>query len=114
MEKGGVTMLAPNEKRTDERFVSNAPIFFSFFSTRFWHECASMTLNHSKGGMCFESRDPLTPGTNLFIRVDQHPDLTPGTNQNGWLRNSTLATVKWCLELPDEHRSAYRVGVRYY
>jgi len=113
-KKGGLEMLALKDKRADERFVSKAPIAYSFFSTRFWHEYRSMTRNHSKDGMCFESCHALTPGTNLFIRLDKLPDVHSGVNPNGRLRSSTLATVKWCRELPDEHRPTYCVGVRYY
>ena len=107
-------MLARKDKRTDERIVSKAPIAYSSFSTRFWHEYISTTRNHSKDGMCFESRYPLMPGTNLFIRLDRHPDLNSDANYIGWLRSSTLATVKWCRELSDERGSGYCVGVRYY
>ena len=103
-------MLARFDKRSDERIASNAPIIFSFFSTRFWHEYPSITRNHSKRGMCFESTHPITPGTNLFIRVDKQPYLDSDVR----LRNSTLAEVKWCRQLLDEHRTAYTVGARYY
>ena len=107
-------MLARKDKREDERFVSNAPIIFSFFSTRFWHEYPSVTRNHSKDGMCFESSHPLTPGIDLFIRVGKHPNLDSDVDEAERLRSSTLAKVKWCRELSDEHRSGYSVGVRYY
>lgn len=103
-------MLARIDKRSDERIASKVRINFSFFSTRLWHECQSWTLNHSEGGLCFESIHPLMPGTNLFIRVDKHPKLNSGIR----LRNSTLAEVKWCRELADEHRTGYCVGARYY
>jgi hypothetical protein len=102
------------EQRADERFVSKLPIIFSFFSSRFWHEYTSMTLNHSKDGMCFESIRPLTPGTNLFIRVDKNSNLDSDTNQGVLLRTSTLAVVKWCRKLSDAQRTCYCVGVRYY
>ena len=103
-------MLARIDKRSDERIASNAPIIFSFFSTRFWHEYSSITQNHSKRGMCFESTHPIAPGTNLFIRVDKQSN----SDSNVQLRNSTLAEVKWCRELTGEHRTGYRVGARYY
>jgi len=103
-------MRSRTDKRADERIVSNAPIIFSFFSTRFWQEYPSITRNHSKGGMCFESTHPITPGTNLFIRVDNQPNL----DSNVRLRNSTLANVKWCRKFPDKNRIGYYVGARYY
>ena len=102
------------DQRTDERFVSNLPIIFSFFSSRFWHEYTSMTLNHSKDGMCFESSHPLAPGTNLFIRIDKKSNSDSEIKQGVLLRTSTLAAVKWCRELSDGQRTCYFVGVRYY
>jgi hypothetical protein len=107
-------MLARKDQRIDERFVSNAPIIFSLFSSRFWREYPSRTRNHSKDGMCFESSHPLTPGANLFIRVAQHPNADTENSRGAGLRNSTLATVKWCRDLSDAHRICYIVGVRYY
>jgi hypothetical protein len=102
------------DQRADARLVSKFPIIFSFFSTRFWHEHTSMTRNHSRDGMCFESNHPLAPGTNLFIRLDKQPSLDSGISQSEWLRNSTLAVVRWCRELSDERKTGYCIGVRYY
>ena len=107
-------MLARKDKRTDERIVSKAPIAYSSFSTRFWHEYISTTRNHSKDGMCFESRYPLMPGTNLFIRIDKNSNYDLDGNAGAELRNSTLAVVKWCREISDAQRTRYCVGVRYY
>jgi hypothetical protein len=107
-------MLAQKDQRIDERFVSNASIIFSLFSSRFWREYPSKTLNYSKDGMCFESDQPLTPGTNLFIRVVEHPNSDFGIDQSVCLRSSTLAEVKWCSDLSDKHGICYSVGVRYY
>jgi hypothetical protein len=103
-------MLAQTDKRSDERVASNTPIIFSWFSTRFWKEYSSMTRNHSKRGMCFESGHLLTPGAHLFIRVDEDPDSNSGVR----LRNSILAVVKWCRKLTDEHATGYCIGARYY
>ncbi|MEJ2098542.1 MAG: hypothetical protein P8X68_01035 [Desulfobacterales bacterium] len=102
------------DQRADARFVSNLPIIFSFFSTRFWHEYTSTIRNHSKDGMCFESSRPLMPGTNLFIRIDKNSNYDLDGNAGAELRNSTLAVVKWCREISDAQRTRYCVGVRYY
>ena len=103
-------MLVQTDKRSDKRIASNAPIIFSLFSTHFWKEYPSMTRNHSKSGMCFESGQPLIPGAHLFIRVDKQSDSSSGVR----LRNSTIAEVKWCRKLKDEQASGYCVGARYY
>jgi hypothetical protein len=107
-------MLAQEDKRADERFASRSTIIFSLFSTRFWHEYPSVTCNHSKDGMCFETNHPLTPGADLFIRTAYPPNLDSDVDQALGLRNSTLARVKWCRQLPDEERTSYWVGVKYY
>ena len=107
-------MLVQKDKRAGERYVTRAPIIFSFFSTRFWHEYESVTRNYSKDGMCFESYHPLTPGIDLYIRVGRHPSLDPGIDTDVRIRNSTLARVMWCRELSDQHRDGYCVGVRYF
>jgi len=103
-------MPARTEKRTDKRIASNAPIIFSLFSTRFWREFSSITRNHSKGGMCFESTEPMMPGANLFIRADKQSNL----DSNVRLRSTTLAEVKWCQKLSDEHTNSYSIGAKYY
>jgi hypothetical protein len=103
-------MLARTEKRSNKRVASNAHIIFSLFSTRFWCEYPSMTRNHSESGMCFESSHPMMPGTNLFIRSDQRPNL----HSNVRLRSTTLAEVMWCQKLSDEDPNSYCVGAKYY
>ena len=103
-------MLVQTDKRSDKRIASNAPIIFSLFSTHFWKEYPSMTRNHSKSGMCFESVQPLMPGAPLFIRVDKQPDSSSDVK----LRNSTIAEVKWCRKLSNEQATGYCVGARYY
>jgi hypothetical protein len=102
------------EKRQDERIPSHAPLIVSLFSTRLRHECASMTFNHSKEGMCFELTEPFNPGTVLFIRMNNDPDDQVYDNNREHLRTSTLGEVKWCREYRDKFSSNYRIGVKYY
>ena len=102
------------DHRADERIPSHAPLIISRFSTRFHREYASMTFNHSRGGMCLESAEPFKPGSVLFIRLNSAPDdqLYHGNREH--LRTSTLAEVKWSLECLDKFSTYYRVGVKYY
>ena len=100
--------------REDERITSHAPLIFSRFSTRFHREYASMTFNHSKGGMCLESAELFNPGSVLFIRLSNTPNdqLYHGNREH--LRTSTLAEVKWSRECRDEFSTYCRLGVKYY
>lgn len=107
-------MSTQQNKRTHKRFDSNAPIHFSFFSSRLWHEYSTLTCNHIKNGMCFESSQRMAPGTSLFIRLDKDCNLDLASDRNICLRDTTLARVKWCRELNAYDGTRYSIGVRYY
>ena len=94
--------------------MSHVPVVIAPFSTRFYREYASMTFNHSKGGMCIEAAEHLKSGSVLYIRLAKSPsdDVYHGNRKN--LRISTLAEVKWCRELEDKFGTYYLVGVKYY
>ena len=102
------------DQRQEERFTSHAPLIFTYFSTRFHREQASMTFNHSRTGMCMEAPEPCRPGSILFIRlsnakIDEVYDLN-----HKHLRTTTLAEVKWCREHQDKFGTYYRIGVKYF
>ena len=102
------------DQRQDERIRSHAPLVVSLFSTKFRREYASMSFNHSQGGMCLEAPEPFSAGSVLYIRlgtaaVDQ-------VYQGNWdhLRTTTLAEVKWSRAYRDNFSTYYRIGVKYY
>jgi len=102
------------EKRQDERIRSHEPLIIALFSTKFHRQYASMTFNHSKGGMCLESAEPFKPGSVLFIRRNNAPDAQPYHGNREYLRTSTLAEVKWSREFRDKFSTYYRLGVKYF
>lgn len=102
------------EKRRYERYTAKASINYSVFGTKPGYEYAAMTINHGKGGICFESSRPINPGTTLFIRCEKSPIFDRENTECEHLRTATLAEVKWCQELSDEFRTFYRIGVTYY
>jgi hypothetical protein len=106
-------MREPKEKRADDRFTSCAEINFAYSSAQYFIEHRSMTFNHSRGGMCFESPHALEPGVNLHIRTRQNPGEDSGAGSWELLRTSTLAEVRWCEKTMDEYGTYYCVGVRY-
>jgi len=102
------------DQRQDERIRSHAPLVVSLFSTKFRREYASMSFDHSQGGMCLEAPEPFSAGAVLYIRlgtaaVDQ-------VYQGNWdhLRTTTLAEVKWSRAYRDNFSTYYRIGVKYY
>ena len=106
--------LIQDDQRDAERFQSQLPLIFARFGTGFHRDFASMTFNHSSGGMCLEAAEPFKPGSAIFIRlVDAPGDQTRPANWTH-LRNSTLAEVKWCQEFRDKLGTHYRIGVKYY
>jgi len=111
---GDNVIIYEDEKRRDERFMSHAPILFSIFGSQFHREYSAMTFNHSHGGLCIESAEPIKPGTAIYIRRG-HLDAVDG-HAATWhhLRTSSLGEVKWCRELVDKFGTYYCIGVKYY
>ena len=103
-----------SEKRDEQRIISHAPLIFTPFSSKFHREYASMTFNHSQGGMCLESAEPFRNGSVLYIRIvnSTFDELYHENRQH--LRTSTLAEVVWCREQQDKFGTYYRIGVRYF
>ena len=101
-------------KRQDERIKSHAPLIVARFSTKFHREYASMTFNHSRGGMCLEAPEPFKPGSVLFVRLNNAPEDQLYQDNRQHLRTTTLAEVKWCREFRDKYSTYYRLGVKYY
>ena len=105
---------AQAEKRQDERIISHAPLIVALFNTKFRREYASMTFNHSRGGMCLESAEPFKPGSVLYIRLNNAPDDQLYHGNRDHLRTSTLGEVKWSRECRDKFSTYYQLGVKYY
>jgi hypothetical protein len=102
------------DRRKDERVSSHAPLVVALFSTKFRREYASMSFNHSRGGMCLDLAEPFKPGCVLYIRLGNSPDDQVYHGDHDHLRTTTLAEVKWIREYRDKFSTYYRVGVKYY
>ena len=111
---GRFNLLEKEDKRADERFASNAAIFFTCFSTENWREECAVTFNLSAGGMCFESRHSFKPGLDLYIRAGQNSETVSGNGNCDLLRSSTLAEVRWCRGMTREDGTWYSIGVKYF
>ena len=102
------------DHRQEERLTSHTPLIFTYFSTRFHREQASMTFNHSRTGMCMEASEPCRPGSILFIRLSNAKIDEVYQQNRKYLRTTTLAEVKWCREHRDKFGTYYRIGVKYF
>jgi hypothetical protein len=102
------------EKRRDKRLLSHAPVIFSIFGSKFHREYASMTFNHSDGGLCIETAQAIHPGTTLYIRRGKINTDEPCDTRWQRVRTSSLGEVKWCREIADKYGSYFCIGVRYY
>jgi hypothetical protein len=113
-EKNFEQLRMPQDQRREERITSHAPLIFTRFSIRFHREHASMTFNHSRGGMCMEASEPCSLGSVLFIRLGNAKiDEIYHINRK-YLRTTTLAEVRWCSEHQDKFGTYYRIGVKYF
>jgi hypothetical protein len=100
------------EKRVCERRNHTSRIAFSYFNQESTFD--TQTLNHCLYGMCFKSSFPLHPGATLCIRVKKFDPNVSSTGLYEGLRSVTLAEVKWCSEVANEHTSQYVIGVKYF
>lgn len=102
------------DQRGDLRIRSKVPLIIALFGSMVNRECASITFNHSQGGMCMEAPEPFKSGSVLHIRLGSAPaeQICCGSWSN--LRASTLAEVKWCREFCDQFKTGYRIGVKYF
>ena len=100
------------EKRAYERRQYPVPIEISYINKV--KSLSAQSLNHSEGGMCFESVFPFNPGETVNIRVKEFHPHGPCTGLCEGLRTITLAEVKWCSEAAITDVSHYRVGIQFY
>ena len=107
--------LIRSDRREHERIVSHAPLIIAPFGIRHYREYRSMTFNHNKNGMCFETAAPFKPGCILCIRLSSSQDDQMYHGDRKFLRTFTLAEVRWCREYRDDFSFStyYRIGIRY-
>jgi len=68
-------------------------------------------VNYSRGGLCFESKIQLDPGTHFYIQLgDTRPQERECIAQG--LKRVALATVVWCRDLAGA-KGRYRIGAKY-
>lgn len=71
-------------------------------------------LGHGAGGLRFQSREAIRPGTTLLIKLDCSAEPPPGPDNWEGLRTVTLAEVTWCQPVSDDVDSDHMVGAKYF
>jgi hypothetical protein len=101
------------DRRQDGRTVSHVSVIIAFDNHGLPGEFVSMTLNHSRNGMCLETADFFQPRSRIYIQPFQGPPdgLCPDCRPH--LQTARTAEVRWCREFPDESNLFFRIGVRY-
>lgn len=100
--------MAYDEKREHLRYDLNTPIIYAFHDSDEFFK--ARMCNYCKGGMCFESRDSLDPGSDIYIMMENFaPDSKDAEFYDGY-----LAEIRWCQKLSRGSAEQYKVGVRYY
>ncbi len=99
--------MKPNTRRAFIRSEGQTSIMVAPFNTSNYHNAVMM--NSSVGGMYFESEQPISTGTDLFIKIlDLQPDPY-------WLEYTSAyrAEVVWCRPLSNGQYGRYGIGVRF-
>jgi hypothetical protein len=107
-------MSARSDNRIEKRYSICAPIAYTLFSTKHWNYYHSRALNHNQRGLFFKSDIPLTPGTTIYIRIEDSIPESKNIGSWGQFRTATLAQVRWCKQLSAVSGTIYGVGVKYY
>lgn len=99
------------EKRAHSRFYDRGSVICSHFNfTRRYH---GQVLNFSPQGMCIRTDRFFKPGTAVLIRLSHCPEGHAARQEEGGMRNTTLARVQWCRHDEDQLDAGYTSGVRY-
>ena len=68
-------------------------------------------LNKGEGGVCFQAREYIKPGTRLYLLIEE-PDSDEEKSRAG-SQVLYLATVRWCQRLQSSQQGAYGVGAKF-
>ncbi|MFP4445715.1 MAG: PilZ domain-containing protein [Desulfosudaceae bacterium] len=96
-------------RRSHPRIYRKAHIRYSRQHSRHFHE--AVMYNESGGGMYFETRTRLTPGTRIYIAFDEQLSLQLDPDKR---EDFFPAKVKWCIPVNHSTGVRYGVGVQYY
>ena len=99
--------------RTCERLPLGGTVLFNIFNTDQPLRMGEIR-NFFEHGLCFETFEPVRPGTSLYLRILQVPHISLHRNLSGCCRSISLAEVKWCRVIGDADPSSFCIGVKFY
>jgi hypothetical protein len=93
--------------RSYQRTASQAPFQYALLDTEQFHP--TRAYDFSAGGVCFETREPLKPGTDICIVMEAyHPE------QSGLEAfRSYVASIRWAHLLSKNGSARYVAGARF-
>jgi hypothetical protein len=101
-------MTLYEEKRAYARYEHDTPIVYAFQDSDQFNK--ARLCNYCKGGMCFEARNALEPGSDIYIMMENYlPDADDAEFYDGY-----LAEVRWCRKTNMKKVDQFIVGVKYY
>ena len=112
MLKGETNIGSNMEKRKSDRHFLEARLVCGYFNTNQYYH--AKMLNYCDGGLYFESDFRFKPGSDLYIRIEEHLKRTTDSPLHKGYRSVTIGEVKWCEEIPSKDPYKYGIGIRYY
>jgi Tfp pilus assembly protein PilZ len=95
-------------RRAFMRKEEEAPIVFSICETEEYN--SAVMRNCGDGGMYFETKRKLQPGTHLFINLSEGKDKNPPPELS---TEGHRAQVMWCRQVENSQEKRYGIGVRF-
>ena len=94
-------------QRACERTAHQVPIKYALLDTNRFHP--TRTCDVSSGGLCYETHEPLKPGTDVCIVMENY---APGSSGlEGYL--SYVATIRWTHLISSNGTERYAAGARF-
>jgi hypothetical protein len=101
-------MTRNQEKREYIRYELNTSVIYAYQDSDQFNK--AQMRNYAEGGMCFEARNAIEPGSKIYIMMENFsPDTIDAEFYDGY-----RAEVRWCQKTFPENDSEFKIGVKYY
>jgi len=98
--------MTATTQRSNERTARQVPIQYALLDSNQFH--AARTYDFSSGGLCYETHEPLRPGTDVCIVMENYD---PGLSGPESFR-SYVASIRWTHLLSKNGTERYAAGAR--
>lgn len=99
--------MTATTQRTNIRTTRQLPIQYALLNSDQFHP--AKTYDFSVGGLCYETNEPLKPGTDVCIVMENY---TPGISGPEGFR-SYVASIRWTHLLSKNGTERYAAGARF-